>query len=504
MNGKPKLLIVDDVAENIHMLSNLLRDDFKIIAATNGEKAIELAQKTPRPDIIVLDIIMPGMDGYEVCKKLKDNIYTKNIPVVFITSLNDPDAIEKGFACGAAEFITKPIQNTLVKKRLLNQLNLDKKDNIEEEILSPETKDTILVVDDSAENIQVILEILKDYYQLIVANSGEKALQILETKKPDLILLDILMPHMDGFKVCEYIKSDKKTAFIPVIFLTVLEDEKDIVKGFELGAVDYISKPVEPSVLKARIKTHLKLKHYQDRLKQDIKQKEAMLIKQSKMAVLGEMFENITHQWKQPLSVVSLTSGNIRLKKELGTLHEEELTNSLENIENSIRYLNQTIDDFRSFLNNDVEKQYFKIKDLIDSSIKLIQSRYKNLNIDIQNNVENIEVLTHKNDLVQVLMNILSNAEDALRQKKGERHILISSSLDDNIITIKISDNGGGIDDSVKERIFDKYISTKDKSDNSGIGLYMSRIIIQERLKGTIKSYNENDGACFEINFPIK
>ena len=505
MSDKPKLLIVDDVSENIHILSNILKDDFKIIAATSGKKALELAQKTPKPDLIVLDIIMPEMDGYEVCKQLKQNKSTKNIPVVFITSLNDAQDIEKGFECGASEFITKPILNTLVKRRLLNQITIENYNmqktivKNKEVIMKDNEKETILVVDDSPENIKVILEILKDSYRLIVANNGERALEILNEKSPDLILLDILMPDMDGFEVCKIIQNDDRINKIPIMFLTVLEDKKDVVKGLMLGAVDYVSKPVEPTVLKERIKTHLKLKHFQDKLLKDIQEKDDILLKQSKFAVLGEMFENITHQWKQPLSIVNMSSANIRMQKEFGELDDKILYSTLTDIESSINHLNQTINDFRDFLQDDVKKQYFCIKDVIEKTLKLLDSKFTNRNITIENNVENIEVSSVKNDLIQVLMNIFSNAENILENKVGKRIIKIESILEEDIVIIKINDNGGGIKDEVIDTMFKKYITTKSEKKGTGIGLYMTKKLIEERLNGNIKSYNENDGACFEI-----
>ena len=321
---------------------------------------------------------------------------------------------------------------------------------------------------------------------------------------PDIILLDILMPDINGFELCKELKSIAKYTNIPVMFLTVLEDKKDVIKGLELGAVDYVSKPVEPAILKARIQTHLKLKHFQDKLINDIKQKDDILIKQSKLATLGEMFENITHQWKQPLSIVNMASGNIRVQKDFGTLDDNNLYDSLESIETSIKHLDQTIDDFRDFLQEDSQKQYFNIKDTVTKTLILLNSKFKNIDINIQNDVQNIEIFALKNDLIQVLMNILSNAEDALKSKDGDKRIRISSNTQNDVLILKINDNGGGIKNEILDTMFDKYITTKGKKKGTGIGLYMSKKLIEERLNGEIKSYNENNGACFNISFPIK
>jgi PleD family two-component response regulator len=127
--------------------------------------------------------------------------------------------------------------------------------------LSHEQKQTILIVDDTPENLSLITSLLKDMYTMKIATNGKKALQIAFSREPlDLILLDIMMPEMDGYEVCRQLKSDLHTADIPVIFLTAKSDVDDEIKGFELGAVDYITKPVSPPIVLARVRTHLRLK----------------------------------------------------------------------------------------------------------------------------------------------------------------------------------------------------------------------------------------------------
>lgn len=133
MEVKQKVLIVDDVVENIHFLMNILKDDYLIVAAKNGKKAIELAQKDPKPDIILLDIMMPGMDGYEVCSALKEDKSTAGIPVIFVTALGEIADETKGLKLGAVDYLTKPVIPDLVKTRIFNQLELKSyRDHLEE------------------------------------------------------------------------------------------------------------------------------------------------------------------------------------------------------------------------------------------------------------------------------------------------------------------------------------------------------------------------------------
>ncbi|WP_298312318.1 response regulator, partial [Propionivibrio sp.] len=162
---KPRVLIVDDVTENIHAMMNILREEHAVLAATSGEKALELAVRTPQPDLILLDIKMPGMDGYEVLSRLKANPATAEIPVLFVTSLAEPADETRGLKMGAADYITKPVNPDLLKMRVYAQLELrryrgkavtDGADDIGEGQSSP----NILVVDDIPENVHEVVNAL--------------------------------------------------------------------------------------------------------------------------------------------------------------------------------------------------------------------------------------------------------------------------------------------------------------------------------------------------------
>ena len=213
-------------------------------------------------------------------------------------------------------------------------------------------KARVLIVDDVAENITIVKNILKPYYDVIASTTGEKVLDLVshEDHLPDLILLDILMLGMDGFEVCQRLKANPLTKDIPIIFLTVLDHAEDIVKGFEYGGVDYVTKPFEVNVLLARVNTHIELKQKKDQLVEVLEQKDRILIDQAKLASLGEMFESIMQQWKHPLSIIATSNANIRVEQELKTLTDESLIKMLDGIDNTVDHLDETIDVFRDFL----------------------------------------------------------------------------------------------------------------------------------------------------------
>jgi len=282
---KQRILIVDDVKENLYVLMSILRDDYVIIAATHGEKALDLAARVPGPDLVLLDIQMPGIDGYEVLSRLKSNPATADIPVIFVTALAESNDEAIGLKLGAADYIAKPVSPDLLKLRVRTQLELRsfRRKPVNEHATLPE-RSSLLIVDDIAENIHELAGALKDQYRVMVANNGARALEIvLGPNPPELVLLDILMPGMDGYEVCRRIKATPEGNRIPVIFISVADASVDKVRGFSIGAADYITKPFDIDEVRARVRTHLDLSHLQRYFEQVVAQGAAALERTRKL-----------------------------------------------------------------------------------------------------------------------------------------------------------------------------------------------------------------------------
>jgi diguanylate cyclase (GGDEF)-like protein/PAS domain S-box-containing protein len=303
MNGtvkeRPRILIVDDMNENIHVLIGILRADYAIVAATSGEKALDLATRQPQPDLILLDVKMPGMDGYSVLSQLKTNPLTADIPVIFVTALAEASEEISGFKLGVADYITKPVVPELLRARVSAQLELRHYRRQPAAKGIPANADpihppTVLVVDDVPDNIHELLEALKDDYRIMVANSGAKAIEMVQgPTPPDLVLLDILMPKMDGYEVCRRIKALPAGSRIPVIFVTVVDTSEKKVRGFELGASDYITKPFDIDEVRARVRTHVDLSRLRRLLETLVEQRTAMLEKsEEKYRILADYSPN--------------------------------------------------------------------------------------------------------------------------------------------------------------------------------------------------------------------
>lgn len=280
---KPRILIVDDVHENLHALMSILGGEYAIVAATSGERALRIAQRKPTPDLILLDIRMPGMDGYSVLAHLKFEPQTADIPVIFVTALAAAGDEARGLKLGVADYITKPVSPDLLRLRVRTQLELHRHrknamlfglDNRTPNEPSPR----LLVVDDAPDNIHQLVDMLEDEYRMVAACNGSQALEIINgLSPPDMVLLDILMPEMDGYEVCRRIKANPKSNRIPVIFVSVVDATADKVKGFAVGAADYITKPFEIDEARARVRTHLELARLRRLLEDVIAQRTAML-----------------------------------------------------------------------------------------------------------------------------------------------------------------------------------------------------------------------------------
>ena len=304
--ARARILIVDDVNENLHALMNILRDDYAIVAANSGEKALELAQRRPQPDLILLDIKMPGMDGYSVLARLKANPDTADIPVIFVTALAEAADEARGLTLGVADYITKPVNPDLLHLRVRIQLELQRhrRHPVTFDIAhhtDPDHPASLLVVDDVPENIHELLEALKDDYRIMVANSGAKAIELVQgPTPPDLVLLDIVMPGMDGYEVCRRIKATKEGNGIPVIFVTVVDATQQKVKGFHLGGADFITKPFDIDEVRARVRTHMELARLRHTLEQLVAQRTALLDKsEEKYRILADYSPNWEY-WMAP------------------------------------------------------------------------------------------------------------------------------------------------------------------------------------------------------------
>lgn len=377
----------------------------------------------------------------------------------------------------------------------------------------------ILVIDDLAENIALINNILKDEYDITVATSAALGLELAK-KEPlvDLILLDIVMPHMDGYELCALLKANVQTQDIPIIFLTVLDETADVEKGFIAGGVDYVTKPFEPTILKARVHTHCELFSQKRDLRRfnqslemvvlertrELEQVQLQVDRLARQAALGDVIGMIAHQWRQPVAVISMIANTVLLDIALGKLDPHAVKKEMDNINKQAQHLTHTIENFRNFFKPNQEKETIELKTFFESLKDLLQAVLSHHAITLSVSIQDIETITvYKNELLQVLVNLINNAKDAIIAKAPPQGMIhIKASLHDDQAIFEIHDNGGGIPLEIIDKIGAQYFTTKTSKEGTGLGIYMSKMILEKHLHGTLSWSNNEEGASFYIQIP--
>jgi len=358
----------------------------------------------------------------------------------------------------------------------------------------------VLLVDDEPVVIDAMASYLADSYHVLVAADGKKAIEIAKNQVPDIIVMDIAMPVMDGLEAGNILKNDPLTQEIPIIYSTAHSQSDSVIEALRIGAVDFLHKPVVKEILLSRVQKQVQLiELHQENLKKD-----KLIVQQSKLAAMGEMIGNIAHQWRQPLSVITTSVSNIQVSSELETLSDEELHKWLEQINTQAVYLSDTIDVFRDFVHDNKAIVEVVIQERIDASLSIVDATYKSNHINVIKEIdygEDIYVHTVQGEIVHVLVNILNNAKDALRSNCIEDPwVKISLREFDNEIAIDVEDNAGGIPEDILEKIFEPYYTTKFKNRGTGLGLYMSKQIIETSMDGSLEVVNTKNGAKFTIS----
>ncbi len=259
----------------------------------------------------------------------------------------------------------------------------------------------------------------------------------------------------------------------------------------------------------------------QKELEKKHKLQEQMLIQQSKMAAMGEMISAIAHQWRQPLNALAITIQDVKMAKHYGEMTDEYINDMVSGAMSQIKFMSKTIDDFRNFFKPNKHKENFTLTNAALDVVSLVSSQMKHLGISVEvyspleiEDEDPGEIFVHgyKNELKQVILNLLSNAKDAILEKreKGELDFVGEINVEVGLkkekgkryAFLRVVDNGGGMGDDTINRVFEPYFTTKDQGKGTGIGLYMTKMIIEQNMHGTITALNsKNGGAAFEIKF---
>jgi len=383
---------------------------------------------------------------------------------------------------------------------------------------------SVLIVDDNPRNLQLISSLLKNQgYKLFITNSGENALRFLETKLPDLILLDIMMPEMSGFEVCRKLKQEELYRDIPVIFITAKNDIEDVVEGFELGAVDYITKPFNSKEVLARVATHLNLKTTQNllleknlelgKINEELAKSKSIIEKDAiKLAQLNAekniFFSIIAHDLRGPLSglegiskILVEKTGNAKPAEinELATLLLDSSTQVFNLLEDLLEWaqLQMKVASFSPAV--------FPLNSITNSAIYLLEHNMVKKNVSLKNNIpSNLMVNADPPMLKTIIRNLISNAIK-FSPKNGEIE-LKAKNLDNDKIQITISDTGVGMDEKLLGKLFklDQKTSRSgtEGETSSGLGLILCKDLIDKHNGEISVESKVGKGTTFYIVLP--
>ncbi|MDY6915705.1 MAG: PAS domain-containing sensor histidine kinase, partial [Candidatus Cloacimonadota bacterium] len=284
-----------------------------------------------------------------------------------------------------------------------------------------------------------------------------------------------------------------------------LYNEKKEFIGFQAVGRDITEQRKAEERLK---KTNKELKKLQADLKKkvkeaikEIREKDHLIIKQSRHAAMGEMIGNIAHQWRQPLAAVAAIVQSFEDAYEDGELDAEYIEEKTDLIMDLLQHMSNTIDDFRNFFKPNKVSEKFNLSDNIEKTVKLIENSFKNNNIKLNKNLAaNCEIIGYPNEFSQVILNILNNSKDAFDMNNiSDREVAIELKKHNGKNVVTIADNAGGITDEILDKIFDPYFTTKHQSVGTGLGLYMSKMIIEKNMDGYLEVQQLPDGTKFKI-----
>lgn len=542
------LVVEDSLTQAAEVQYFLEENGYKVDVCHDGEKAFEWLSNTQTlPDVIVSDIVMPHLDGYGLCKKIRLDEKLKNIPVILLTSLSEPHDIIQSIEAGANKFLTKPFDHKRLPE-VIDELYINTQRRSVERMemgirLMFGGKD-FLITADKVQILDLLLSSYEDsYYKNIQLQESRSALERLNAEleqkvqerttelkikeeqfrtitehTPDMIVrIDKNMNFVYTNKVVEELFDIYREELIgqPMSTLEEMADNLssgDIVqelfktktiirKEFEIKTphgIRWIDSTFVPEFDENNeVKYVLKV----SRDITELKEKDKIMMIQSRQAAMGDMIAMIAHQWRQPLSIISMEMNNIRISVELDeVITNKELVQHTVDVNQQIQQLSQTIEDFRSYLKPTQQKEEVYIADVLEKTMNLIQKSLENNNITVEiHNTSKTKLLTYSNQLLQVFINIINNAKDILLSRKTpEAKIVISINETKDLATISICDNGGGIPKDIINRLGEPYFTTKEIN-GTGLGLYMSKIILTKNLQGTLSWENKDNGACFHI-----
>ena len=514
-----RFLVVDDFEPMRTLIrNNLMAIGFKQIAVVaDGDEAIRYLENKP-VDCIIADWNMPRMKGIELLRRVRAQRQYEQPHFMMVTADGGREMVNTAIAEGVDQFLVKPFTQASLRSKVLAMLGREPRQPTHASDPAPQPtepqptepqptnplaaeadpvvepdKPLVLVVDDAPANLDLLVETLKADYRIKAARDGATALRICASEpKPDLVLLDVIMPEIDGYEVCRRLKADQSSAAIPIIFLTAKSDIVDITQGFELGAVDYITKPANPAVLKARVATHVSLKLARDSLEERI---DTLL----ENARLREDVERITrHDLKSPLSAIIGTSENIISSNWLPIEQKQQVSDIRDASLKMLGMINRSLDLYKMETGSyPLQPKRTNLADLVHKSVDDARLEANRRGIKILYLApESCHAMAEEMLCVSMLANLLRNALEASPDDAEVNVEVIQAEQ----CSIRIH-NQGEIPQQIRQTLFDKYV-TAGKQGGTGLGTYSAKLMA-ETQGGDIEVISDSaTGTTFIVRLP--
>lgn len=371
-----------------------------------------------------------------------------------------------------------------------------------------EQSSTILVVDDVLENVEVLINILKRQgYAVSVAEDGKTALQKVKAEKPNLILLDIMMPGgMDGFELCRHIKADDDTGDIPVIFVTALSETETIVRGFEVGGVDFITKPFRAREVMARVRTHLTLQQQKDEIRRLREQDRRYYEKLSQ--IKDDVMHMTSHDLKNPLNNVKSA---VALLRRYGRVDDDTGAYYLDVIEESTRQMHGLIDGILDLAKletgQSLQHEAIHLRPLLESILSVFdfQAHEQDIELRYQPPPDDLTIYADAERLEQAIQNLLSNA---LKYTDPGGSVSLAAETGGNHVLLSVQDSGIGVPKEDIPHLFDKFYRVnadggKSDAEGTGLGLAIVKSIVEQHGGQVWVESEVGQGTRFNIQLPL-
>ncbi len=493
------ILMVDPV-DNIRVtLASMLKElGFKnIIQARDGRDALQaIENNSANVDVIISDFNLPKLDGIELLREIRKHPKLGRIPFLMLSAHIEQSEVIRAIKNGVSEYVVKPFSINILKQRLSQAIKTPIKSSATlltqsanksaaSEAKDEKPKTTILIVDDVPDNIHLLADILRGDYQVKGVTSAKKAIELCRSDKaPDLLLLDIMMPEMDGLQLCRQLKRDPLTQHITVIFISALDQNEKVVEGLELGAVDYITKPIVPAITKARIKNHAAgIAH----LKSLRVQVDTFI---ENVQLRDEFDRLMQHSLKSPLLQMNVTIDDIAKSSR----HPNRVEKLSHNLAFNCNSLVQLVDNMTTLYKLEdgsyqISPTVLDLSTIVDDVVASFTSANEAKQLEISIEGEGKQPIFAEQFLTFALVShLFKNAIEAAPSGSAVNILLEKSA---NVSLLKIT-NVGEIPDEIRASFMDKYVSFG-KKDGAGIGCYAAKLMV-ELQQGKIAFELNGDG----------